>query len=205
MKVCFNSKYSTAMCNLVMQVAMTDIPVIRPIAVRVGNSNVLSAGDNVIEDTYEFISNLTALHFVDNTPIGTEKAEVFSTTIHCNGALTAKDVCPPGVFLSDKSNPDAEILHTLEKEEIVIYFLKSTGAMTYQEVVDLLTEQNLYNENVVGINTRFSILDNYTFVKDESFNDGENDQYEITITTSSNYSEETIFSYCAKRIQQQFN
>ena len=205
MKVRFNSKYSTAMCNLVMQVAMTDIPVFRPIAVRVGNSNVLSAGDNVVEDTFEFLSNLTDLHFVDNKPIGTQETEVCAVTVHCTGALKAKDVCPPGVSLSKNSNPDAEILHTLEKEEIVVYFLKSTGAMTYQEVIELLTEQNLYNENVVGTNTRFSILDNYTFVKDESFNDGKNDQYEITITTSSNYSEEEIFDYCAKRIQQQFS
>ena len=64
MEITLNKYTGEAYLNLLRQTLMCRIPVTRPVAFRVGSSNVIDLGDLAEEDTSEFISNVSSSSFV---------------------------------------------------------------------------------------------------------------------------------------------
>lgn len=104
------------LCNTLRQIALTKRYVVRPIAFKVGDSsNILSAGNLVIEDMIEFSSSLTGLDYELNRPITQEDHNrIIECNYNCTGVLTVRDLSQGEIVVTSEDKLNDEILHLVQ-------------------------------------------------------------------------------------------
>lgn len=151
--------------NVLRKVALTQLDSWRPVAFSVGtNSNVITAGDNVVEDMVEFASSLSKMHFTVDTD---KPAYVLTFDTSC---LKVSD------FETDKvhvfSNDDREILHTVSGTTTVTVFLRNgKGSYSAKENEKFLKDSpdtaGLCNNAVEYLNSRHCDIERPGFSVDK--------------------------------------
>lgn len=189
MKVELNRNIATPYLNLMRSIAMTQIPCIRPIAFSVGNSNLVTAGNTVMEDMIEFNNNLSSLKYRGNF---SKDLEVVSLV--CNGVLKSSDLEKKGLKVC--SDSDSELLHVLNNEiQVTVYFYCGTNTMNTQESKHTLEANGVAaNNNIIPMNANFSCIKKfaYSLVSTKAGKE----EYEVTIETDNGMSEEEVWSFC---------
>lgn len=201
MQITLNHFYSGPVKNIIRQVAMTQLEVVRPIAFQVGNSNLLSAGDSVLEDMIEVSSNISNLVYVDPSN-SLERGKVVSVTCNVDGTLYAKDLEGSGVQIY---SDNTEILHTINQQvSVTVFFIKGIGSYTSDECMEILQESNLYNENIITMNARFCKIKTISFGEDIRQGDG-TDIVQIFIETNDGSSAESVLEASVENLIEVFS
>ncbi len=148
--------------NALRQMIYTQRCVLRPIAFSVGNSNVLSAGNTVVEDMISFSTAISKLNYVCkgiNEPEGT----IIKSTHVCDSVLRTSDLVTESIDVLGLAD-DKEILHTIRTDgnanasvPVTIFYRMGCGMYT--------AEENLYFlKNAKGDDAHFiDNPDKYTY------------------------------------------
>lgn len=124
--------------NVIRKIALTQLDSWRPVAFSIGtNSNVISAGSNVYEDTVEFSSSLTSIHFTVNED-STAKVITLNTSCLQVADLETANV---KVFTREEKDLSKEILHTINGNiNLTIFLRNGKGSYTAKENEKFLRE-----------------------------------------------------------------
>lgn len=148
--------------NALRQMIYTRRCVLRPIAFSVGNSNVLSAGNTVVEDMVAFSTSISKLNYVCAKQHEPEGSVIKSVHV-CDGILHVSDLNTDDVKILGLDD-DKEILHTIKTEDnsnasvvVTIFYRMGCGMYTAEENLHFLN-------NVKGEDAHFvDNPDNYTY------------------------------------------
>lgn len=153
--------YGNIIANVLRQMALVSINSLRPIAVSVGqNSNVISAGENVVEDMIQICSNLSALHYQPKGDLHKDQIVVFSTKV--TGVLKASDL-NTGEFNTVYSE-DKELLHVLNGSvDVTIYFRYTSNVCSKDDNILCLEMQSINTNNLVVTNSRHSDISKFAY------------------------------------------
>jgi DNA-directed RNA polymerase alpha subunit len=155
---------ATILSNFIRQIALTQLPAIRPIAFSVGtSSNVITAGNNVIEDMVEFSASLAKIHFkCDSMNVGDIKVLTVTSSVLKVSDLEQDDVI---VIAEDKNE---EILHTVNSDvEVKIYLRCYYGSVSANENEKFLKRDALMQNNVIVVNSRHCDINSIKVSVDE--------------------------------------
>lgn len=119
---------ANVIANAVRQIALTSLDSLRPVAIRVGNHcDVISAGDSVLEDMVQIITNLNSLNFVSKSA-----GEIVEFRTVVKETLKASDLKGNSFEAVLPGEKDVEILHVLNDEiEVVVYFRNTCGVVVF--------------------------------------------------------------------------
>lgn len=188
MKIEVNKGCGNIIGNTLRQIALTQLPVIRPIAVKVGETcNVLTAGKDVQEDMTTIISNLTAISYKYS---GNDS--VVAITCTANGVLHASDLAKNGISICN-GDDDAVILTTMSVPVgVTVYFRVGTGVSTTQDNTIYLLNYGVSTKDLVVFVSRHSQITSFAYVVKEQT--GTQDLIDLTITSDTDRDEEELFS-----------
>lgn len=184
--------------NALRQMIYTRRPVVRPIAFSTGNSNVLSAGNLVIEDMLNFSSALTKLNYCCGQ-INNRVGEIFSKTYSFKGVLHEQDLNSGD--LKVLSNTNDEILHSAPDETgfpatitVTIYFRIACGCFNSEDNLSYLLNylgdgSNVDVSRYIMLSSRHCDVDVFTHTI-ETFPD--HDDVELSVDVFSGESEKEI-------------
>ena len=125
--------------NAIRQMVYTKRYVLRPIAFRVGvSSNVLSAGDTIVEDMIKFSADLSNLHF-QYTGVGNQTDKIIRCDCICRGVLCARELQQNGIKIVGSEELDRDLLHAVNGNasgnefSVTILFRNACGAFTHEQ------------------------------------------------------------------------
>lgn len=188
MRITVNKGCGNIIGNTLRQVALTQLPVIRPIAIKVGETcNVLTAGKDVQEDMTTIISNLTSITYSYS---GDDSVVVVQAT--ANGVLRASDLAKNGITICS-GDDDKVILTTMGVPvAVAVYFRVGTGVATIQDNTIYLNNYGVTAKDLVVFVSRHSQIVSFAYtVKEQA---GGKDLIDLTIVSNTDRSEEDIFS-----------
>lgn len=187
--------YGESLCNTIRQVALTKMRVARPIAFKVGViSNVLSAGDNVLEDMVEFFSNVSKYNY----RIKSDK-EIVSVTVRCDGTMRLGDLNSAEVEVLSADTASVEILHTLHNAvDVVIYFRNGTNGATKDDNTYFLERFGVQDGSLTVCNSRHNLIDTFTIKISDL--DEARDKVAINIVTNDGTSEKDVVATACKEL-----
>ena len=191
MEITLGEFYKEPVLNVLRQVAITQLEVVRPIGFSVGNSNLLSAGDSVLEDMVEVSSNLSNLFFEGaEIPAG----KVVPITVQVSSELRSSDLASNGISVND---PGKELLHVVGYPvTVTVYFYKGTGCFNSEDCIRVLQEANVYNTNIITINARFCKIKSFSFT-----NNPDNDScVDLCVETLDGSSTSEVIKECADKL-----
>lgn len=182
----FEKGFGESLLNTVRQIAMTQIPVVRPIAFSVGyHSNVITIDDQVVEDMVTFISNVCSANYTTQSD-----ADVFQATVKCANVLDLQQLCkdiPINVITGNK-----EILHSLSEVPVNVIFRKCSGSMGVEENTQFLESKHFNVTNLTVINSRHSNVASFSISK-KRCEDGM-EAFDVSIESMYGISEAQIFN-----------
>lgn len=148
MKILVERGWGEIFANFTRQALLTKLDVWRPVAFAIGaSSNIVTAGDNVIEDSVELASKLSSYHFDIQSDGNFYSFTKTVNILNINDLNTDK--------ISVLNNDNAEILHTVSQEVTVsIYFRKASGTHLLDDNQAFLHREGISNDNIVVFNTR---------------------------------------------------
>ncbi len=162
--------------NLIRQIGMCRIPELRPIAVKVGlDSNVAQLGDGVEESTSEFISNLTSAVY---GYAGGE--DLIAVQVDFSNSLLISDLARKGISII--SADYQEVLHSINRKTVVVYFRYAYGMHTKDENSQFLIDHGVEMSGTVAFNSRHCPLKYFT--QKEIGSTGDTVQYNLIVTTN---------------------
>ncbi len=185
MEITLNKYTGEAYLNLLRQTLMCRIPVTRPVAFRVGSSNVIDLGDLAEEDTSEFISNVSSSSFVMQ---GEKELCVWKGTV--NSVLSFSTQTMFGDVSVLKTGVK-DVLHVLAPVTAEIYFRKGCGKFTSQENAAFLKKHGIVPDAVTAINTRHCAVDAFSYK--EKARVGDSVIYDLKILTGNGDTGENLF------------
>lgn len=136
--------------NLLRQSMLTQLPVLRPIAYKIGSSSTnITIDDSVEEDMVEFAASMASLYFVTDL-----QNELVQISVSTDRVLTAGQLETQGVRLlrSENSGLDTatleqsknkELLHTTGVTTVTVYFRQASGYYNRLENQDFLLSKNV--------------------------------------------------------------
>ena len=172
MKIEFKKGYAETVCNALRQAAYCQRKVLRPIAVKVGDSsNVLAMGPLVLEDSIEFTSNLISFDFKTNREF--KEDEIIEVTTMCSGVVRLRDLINPDISVYN-ANLDQELLHFVDgvspvNMSVTVYYRYSSGNATIEDnTYALATFLNKgasmkIDRSIVLLNSRFNDVKAFGF------------------------------------------
>ena len=178
---------ANVIANAVRQIALTSLDSLRPVAIRVGNHcDVISAGDSVLEDMVQIITNLNSLNFVSKSA-----GEIVEFRTVVKETLKASDLKGNSFEAVLPGEKDVEILHVLNDEiEVVVYFRNTCGVGT--------KDDNLYAlAKLVVVNSRHTDISKFAYTISEDtdeLTDVIDFQIESKISNSLEFNEEILKS-----------
>lgn len=119
--VSLNASFGASILNAIRQAVMYEVPVVRPIAVKLGgNANLLTAGSFVEEDTAEFIANILELNFqVESEDSFYESDGLLKQSYFVKKVLRDTDLDVKSKIIVSNAN-NRELLHVLADTEITV-------------------------------------------------------------------------------------
>lgn len=160
--------------NLLRKFALCRFPSWAPIAFKLAtdDSNILSAGDEIVESMVEFRQNLSELEFaVSNTD---ENCELVNIEISFKGRLMSDDLKGDGVACKTLGVP---LLTSLTGREIslVVYFRKETGTSSSTDNLTFLQERGVFHDdsNIIFISSSHCLVSQFGFKVEQSTFDKE--------------------------------
>lgn len=176
MKIVMNKQYGQAFVNLIRQVSMASVNVVRPIAFAVGtSSNTVDSSNAMVEDMTEFISNVSQSDYiVDKNNEENDKPIVFSNMV--SSTLSTYDFSSAGIKCKDNK----VVATMLSTENIKIIFRNSKGKYSAKENVEYLQNNGIDTESLVVIPSRHCAVDKF-FIEENS-----DSQYTADLTLISN-------------------
>lgn len=146
--------YGMQTANYLRQLLLTRVPTWRPIAFSVGNnSNVVTAGDNVLEDTVEISTNLCRYHYDIDSDEDLYKLTLSDKCININNLNTDKVT----VLDADSS----EIIHALNQNiTLTIYFRRDSGIVFVEQNQAYLQRDGINADNKIIMNSRHCNFEN---------------------------------------------
>lgn len=140
--------------NYLRQLLLTRVPTWRPIAFSVGNnSNVITAGDNVLEDTVEISTNLCRYHYDIDSNEDLYKLTLSSSCINIDDLNTEK------VTVLDADNSD--IIHALNQNiTLIVYFRRDNGTVLIEQNQAYLQRDGINADNKIIMNSRHCNFEN---------------------------------------------
>lgn len=154
--------------NVIRQIALTELKSLRPIAIRVGNeSNVISAGNSVLEDMLQICSSLNVLGYTSNS-----SAEILEFRTVVTGTLMASQLQSDEFSVVLPDGRDVEIMHVLnDSVEVVIYFKNCNGVCTKDDNIYTLTKEGFNTDKLVVVNSRHTDITNFSYsISDDTDN-----------------------------------
>lgn len=141
--------------NYIRQLLLTQVPTWRPIAFSVGaNSNVVFAGENVLEDSVEISTNICKYHYNIE-----EESDYFTISVSSNEIKINDLENKSTITIMDKDNDS--ILHTIDQAAtLTIYFRKAIGAKSYNENQLFLCSHGIEANGVIIMNSRHCNYEN---------------------------------------------
>ena len=87
MKILVERGWGEIFANFTRQALLTKLDVWRPVAFAIGaSSNIVTAGDNVIEDSVELASKLSSYHFdIQIQEPGVYRFKLYRNAVVCSG------------------------------------------------------------------------------------------------------------------------
>lgn len=143
--------------NSIRQISLTQMKTLRPVAVAVGNnSNVVFAGDGVLEDMMQVCSNLCELSYARKT-----ERELVEFRMIFDGVLKSSDLQNSDF---NAIGSEKELIHGIGGGiEIVVYFRYSCGAKTKEDNVYFLKKNGIAVDSLVVLNSRHSDVLNFSY------------------------------------------
>lgn len=184
MEITLNKYTGAAYLNLLRQTLLCRIPVTRPVAFRVGSSNVIDLGDLAEEDTSEFISNVSSSSFVMS---GREEFYVWSGSVSSVLSFSTRAVFGDVTVLHTGVK---DVLHVLAPTTVEIYFRKGCGKFTSQENEAFLKKHGVNTDTVITVNTRHCAVKLFSFK--EKMRVGNDIVYDLGIVPENGDTEENL-------------
>ena len=148
--------YGLMLANFLRQSLLTKIETWRPIAFTLGSeTNVVSAGDNIMEDSVEIGNNICSyLYDIDKQ----EDFFKFTATVR---DLMCSDMMQGSINIL---NPDDKVIfHALNQDATVtIYFSKAMGSVSSSDNRALLQRHGINPDSIVIMNSRHTNLSSVT-------------------------------------------
>lgn len=194
--VSLNASFGASILNAIRQAVMYEVPVVRPIAVKLGgNANLLTAGSFVEEDTAEFIANILELNFqVESEDSFYESDGLLKQSYFVKKVLRDTDLDVKSKIIVSNAN-NRELLHVLADTEITVYYRYASGSYSRLENSDFLEEQNVSLDGLAVLNSRHSPIDSFTVNEIES--DSPIHEFKIAIKCVNGYQAEKILGTAA--------
>lgn len=189
------------MMNTLRLIALTQLSIARPIAVKVGdNSSILSAGDTVIEDMIEFCSKLSEHNFGCNTD-----KELISITVPQCSTLYLSDLTSDEISLCNSESASEELLHTLQTPvDITILFRNSTNVHNSFHNTEFLENNHVPNlDSFTVLNSRHCKIANFRYKILKQM--GELSLVELCIDSFDGTPEEEIYKQCVELIKKNYS
>lgn len=184
--------YGLMLGNFIRQALLTKIETWRPIAFTLGSeTNVVSAGDNIVEDSVEIGNNICSYLYEINKQ---EDFFKFTATVR---ELMCSDIMQGSVNIL---NPDDRVIfHALNQDAtITIYFSKAKGTVSSNDNRALLQRHGVNPDAIVIMNSRHTNLNAVTInVLDK---DERSETIKIGIKADYNASESELISECCKNV-----
>ncbi len=157
MRITMDKQYGQAFVNLIRQVSMASVNVVRPIAFEVGaSSSVVDSSNSMVEDMTEFISNVSQFaYIVDKSNEENNKPIVFNDTV--SSTLSTYDFSSAGIKCKDNK----VVATMLSAENIKIVFRNSKGKYSARENVEYLQNNGMDTESLVVIPSRHCAADTF--------------------------------------------
>lgn len=130
--------------NAIRQMIYAQRCTLRPIAIKVGtSSNVVSAGDLIVEDMIKITADLSELRYEFDSPRKHENM-LIRCDYECHGSLKVSDLQKDNVKVLDSDSLDEELIHSTDGDifTVSIYFRNAPGVYTHQENRAYLEEQS---------------------------------------------------------------
>lgn len=183
MKIYVDKQCGSIVGNTLRQIALTQLPVLRPVAIKVGETcNVLSAGKDVQEDMTSIISNLTSIYF---TPISSES--IIRINVTANGELKASDL-EQGKIKVCNDDGDKVILTTMGVPvSVTIYFRVGVGVASIQDNNFYLERYGISTKDLVTFVSRHSQISSFAYTVKTQNDD--KDCVDITIRSNTDKGE----------------
>ena len=155
---------ANVIANAVRQIALTSLDSLRPVAIRVGNHcDVISAGDSVLEDMVQIITNLNSLNFVSKSA-----GEIVEFRTVVKETLKASDLKGKSFEAVLPGEKDVEILHVLNDEiEVVVYFRNTCGVGTKDDNLYALAKAGVDTDKLVVVNSRHTDISKFAYTISE--------------------------------------
>lgn len=185
--------------NFLRQCLLTRVDVWRPIAFTIGNSsNVVTSGDNILEDSSEIANNICRYHYEIET--NSDIYKLVCTTKE----LKVSDLNNGSVKVIDlDAYENASIFHALNQEvTMTIFFRKAKGKMSSQQNQAALQREGINPDNIVVFNSRHSNIDAVSVIVSEY--DEMKDTVEIELTETCGINSESLIQTCCKDISDIF-
>ena len=185
---------ANVIANAVRQIALTSLDSLRPVAIRVGNHcDVISAGDSVLEDMVQIITNLNSLNFVSKSA-----GEIVEFRTVVKETLKASDLKGNSFEAVLPGEKDVEILHVLNDEiEVVVYFRNTCGVGTKDDNLYALAKAGVDTDKLVVVNSRHTDISKFAYTISEDtdeLTDVIDFQIESKISNSLEFNEEILKS-----------
>lgn len=186
MKVQVEKNCGNYIANVLRQVALTQLTVVRPIAIQVGSvCNVLSAGKDIQEDMTTIISNLTSLKFETNSD-----DSIFKVSCTVDGQLKASDLNRSNLKVCDAPD-DTVILTTLGVSiPVTIYFRQGTGVATTNENTLYLESYGISTNDLVVFVSRHCMINKFSYTIEQHIDT--KDIIDLSIESYTDDSDEVI-------------
>lgn len=148
MRIELKKHSANAIINALRHVAMTEIPVLRPIAFAVGTgSNVIEIGDWCEEDMTEFISSLSTMTYAYSGDLSLVKFDEL-----CSGVVNYTILESSGIKVLTVQTKD--VLHLRQQARVQVYFRNAPGKFTSDENEKFLVRNGVDASNLTVINSR---------------------------------------------------
>lgn len=181
----FKKGFGESLLNTVRQIAMTQIPAVRPIAFSVGtHSNVITIDDQIIEDMVTFISNVCSANYITQS-----SSKFFEINTTVSGTLDLLGLCKSSEISLISGNK--EVLHSLADLPVRVVFRNGCGSAGVEENTLFLEENHVDVTNLTVINSRHSNIASFSVKKCRDENDLE--VFDVSIETFDGVSETKVF------------
>lgn len=198
MKIKFSQGNGLIYANLLRHTALTTTKSLRPIAVSVENSNILTTGWVAVEDMITFCNNIAASRYSYS---GTD--EFVEVEVQVNRIMTYKDLVTKDIGILG-SITSTEILHTLSDEpvKVMVYFRYTNGSHSSNENILSLRKSFSWVEEskVAPLNTQHSNIKKFNFLQEKFVS--EPDEFEFDIETFDGSSDTEVLVNAVKRISE---
>lgn len=192
MKIDLKKGYAETICNALRQAALCQRKVLRPIAVKVGeSSNVLAMGPLVLEDSIEFTTNLISHNFIPTREL--KENEIIEVKNVCTGEVKLKDLINSDIAVHG-ADLDKTLLHFVAgvsptSLEVTTYYRYTNGNAsiednTYALAMYLNEGASLEIErSIIMLNSRHNDIDAFGFEVNKDALDKDTVTFHITSKT----------------------